>query len=484
MLLKDYFPMSDSTPNNQSSPLTRHTSRFKLWGGRFAASTDELVERLNNSLAFDARLWRHDIAASIAHAIMLGETGILPAEEAAVIVQGLQAIEQGIEAGTLQFDPTAEDIHTAVELLLRERIGPVAGKLHTARSRNDQVATDTRLYLRDAIDEIDAALKSLQKTLTILAEREMETLLPGYTHLQHAQPILLAHHLLAYFWMFQRDRERLAGARKRANVLPLGAGALAGTTFPIDRFRVATLLRFDSVADNSLDAVSDRDYIIEFLSSAAIIMMHLSRFAEEIILWNSLEFAFIELDDSVTTGSSIMPQKKNPDVAEITRGKTGRVYGHLMGLLTVMKGLPLAYNKDLQEDKEPLFDAVDTLLLVLPAFQKTLETAKFCRERMAAATFGDFSTATDLADLLVKRGLSFREAHHVVGRIVRYCIEQGIPLEAVDAKTLKSFAPEFPEEAPQVATVEASIAARRTWGGTAPEAVREQLARAKERLEA
>lgn len=469
-------------------PNAQHGSP-KLWGGRFEGETDEIVERLNRSLAFDSRLWRHDIAGSIAHATMLGETGIIPPEDAAQIVTGLREIEQGITAGALAFDPGAEDIHSAVEALLRERIGPVAGRLHTARSRNDQVATDTRLYLRDALADIDACLASLQQTLLHLAERELAppdapdtqhaTTLPGYTHLQHAQPVLLSHHLLAYFWMYQRDRERLADARRRVNVLPLGAGALAGTSFPIDRARVATLLNFDGVAENSLDAVSDRDYIIEFLAAAALLMMHCSRFAEELILWNSPEFGFVELDDSVTTGSSIMPQKKNPDVAELARGKTGRVYGDLLALLTVMKGLPLAYNKDMQEDKEPLFDAVDTLLLVLPAFEKTLATARFRRERMAAALRSDFSTATDLADYLVRRGMPFREAHHVVGRIVRRCIEQGIGLEDLDGPALADFAPEFGLDAGEVATIQTSVAARRAQGGTAPEAVREQLERAR-----
>jgi len=465
---------------------TRHPTP-KLWGGRFEGATDEIVERLNNSLAFDVRLWRHDIVGSIAHATMLGEIGIIPPEDAARIVEGLREIEQGIETGALAFDPGAEDIHSAVEALLRERIGPVAGKLHTARSRNDQVATDTRLYLRDALADIDAQLRSLQQTLITLAERELDvppnsttpTVLPGYTHLQHAQPILLSHHLLAYFWMFQRDRERLADARKRVNVLPLGAGALAGTPFPIDRERVAALLNFTGVAENSLDAVSDRDYLIEFLAAAAILMMHCSRFAEDLILWNSPEFAFVELDDSVTTGSSIMPQKKNPDVAELVRGKAGRVYGDLISLLTMMKGLPLAYNKDMQEDKEPLFDAVDTLRLVLPAFEKTLATAHFRRERMAAALRGDFSTATDLADFLVRKGMPFREAHHVVGRIVRHCIERGIGLEDMDSDALAEFAPEFGEGVGEVATIQASVAARRARGGTAPDAVREQMEQAK-----
>jgi argininosuccinate lyase len=466
------------------SRLTPHASRPKLWGGRFEGSTDALVERLNNSLPFDARLWKHDIVGSIAHATMLGEQGIIPTDDAAQIVQSLQEISSQLESGEMEFDPSSEDIHSAVESLLREKLGPVAGKLHTARSRNDQVATDTRLYLRDAITDVSSALFSFQNTLVRLAEQEMETILSGYTHLQHAQPVLLSHHLLAYFWMFQRDRERLTDCSKRLNLLPLGAGALAGTSFPINRERVAELLGFDGVIENSLDAVSDRDFALEFLAAASILMMHVSRLAEEIILWNSPEFGYVELDDSVTTGSSIMPQKKNPDVAELARGKAGRVFGDLFALLTVMKGLPLAYNKDMQEDKEPLFDTVDTLITLLPPFEKTLATAKFQRERMAAALRGDFSTATDLADLLVRKGMPFRDAHHVVGRIVRHCIENKIGLEDLSTNDLTGFAPEFGTEAGEVATIQASVSARKARGGTAPEAVREQLERARKLISA
>ncbi|HZO90586.1 MAG TPA: argininosuccinate lyase [Chthonomonadaceae bacterium] len=459
----------------------------KLWGGRFEGQTDALIERLNNSLTFDARLWRHDIQGSLAHAAMLGATGILPQEEADQIVAGLRALQEDLESGAEELPADAEDVHTAVEGLLRERIGAVAGKLHTARSRNDQVATDVRLYLREECDALDAEIAAFQETLLALADREMETVLPGYTHLQHAQPIVLAHHLLAYFWMLDRDRERLTDARKRINRLPLGAGALAGTGFPIDRKRVAAELGFEEVLENSLDAVSDRDFIAEFLAVASILMMHLSRLAEEIILWNSPEFGFIALDDSVTTGSSIMPQKKNPDVAELARGKTGRVYGDLMAILTLMKGLPLAYNKDMQEDKEPLFDAVDTLRLVLPALQRTLATARFRADRMAAATTGDFSTATDLADYLVRRGLPFREAHEVVGRIVRHCIQSGITLESLDGPTLAGFSPLLGEDvcaALSVLGVRSSVTTRRSQGGTSPEAVRIQWQQAQSRLRA
>jgi argininosuccinate lyase len=459
----------------------------KLWGGRFEGQTDALIERLNNSLAFDARLWRQDIQGSIAHAAMLGATGILPTEEAEQIVAGLRDLEADLDSGVVLLPADAEDVHTAVEGLLRDRIGPVAGKLHTARSRNDQVATDVRLYLREAMDAIDAEIAAFQETLLTLADREMETLLPGYTHLQHAQPIVLAHHLLAYFWMLDRDRERFADARTRVNRLPLGAAALAGTSYPIDRHQVAEALGFEAVLENSLDAVSDRDFVAEFLAAASILMMHVSRLAEEIILWNSPEFGFITLDDAVTTGSSIMPQKKNPDVAELARGKTGRVFGGLMAILTLMKGLPLAYNKDMQEDKAPLFDAVDTLQVVIPALHRTLSTAVFRADRMAAATFGDFSTATDLADFLVRRGLAFREAHEIVGRITRYCIERNLTLESLDGPTLARFSPALqadPSAALAVLSVVSSVGSRRSPGGTSPEAVRIQWQQARARLEA
>jgi argininosuccinate lyase len=456
----------------------------KLWGGRFDEATDVLIERLNNSLAFDSRLWRHDIDASIAHAAMLGKTGILEAGDAQALVAGLEQLRADLDSGAAALPADAEDVHTAVEGLLRERLGAVAGRLHTARSRNDQVTTDIRLYTRDACDRIDTLVSGLQQVLIDLAERESQTILPGCTHLQHAQPILLSHHLLAYFWMLDRDRERLRDARGRLNRLPLGAGALAGTGFPIDREMVARDLGFETVLENSLDAVADRDFVAELLGFAAILMAHVSRLAEEIVLWNSPEFGFIELHDSVTTGSSMMPQKKNPDVAELARGKTGRVFGDLMAILVVLKGLPLAYNKDLQEDKEPLFDALDTLELVIPAMSRTLETARFRRDRMLGATQGDFSTTTDLADLLVRRGLPFRQAHDLVGRIVRDCIDLGIGLEALSAEQLASYSPLLAagaEEAAASVTVQASIAARSSRGGTAPGAVQVQIDLAKTR---
>jgi len=458
----------------------------KLWGGRFDGATDALVERLNNSLAFDSRLWQQDIRGSIAHAFMLGHTGVIPFAEATEIADGLQGLFEDLESGALELPADAEDVHTAVEGLLRERIGPVAGKLHTARSRNDQIATDIRLYLRDECIAIDGAIAILERTLLDQAKLHFETILPGYTHLQHAQPIVLAHHLLAYFWMLDRDRERFMDAGKRINRLPLGAGAMAGTGFPIDRVQVCEALGFDGLLENSLDAVSDRDFAIEFVAAASILMMHLSRLAEELILWSSFEFGFVTLDDSVTTGSSIMPQKKNPDVAELARGKTGRVYGDLIALLTLMKGLPLSYNKDMQEDKEPLFDAIDTLHIVVPAMAKMLATAVFRTDRMKAATANDFSTATDLADYLVRTGLPFREAHEVVGKIVRHCIETGASLETLDATTLAALSPHLaadPESALAQLTVEASVRTRKSRGGTAPDAVRVQWDLASQKLD-
>jgi len=460
-----------------------------LWGGRFSALPHEAVEHLNSSLRFDARLWPYDLRASIAHARMLGRQGILNSEEAHSLIDALQQLANELSTGQVQLPSEAEDVHTAIEMLLRQRLGALAGKLHTARSRNDQVATDARLYLREVLEDLLIQIHGLQTTLVDLARRELHpedgsrpTILPGTTHLQHAQPVLLAHHLLAYFWMLQRDRERLTECKQRLNVCPLGAGALAGSTFPIDRHQTAQELGFDRPIPNSMDAVSDRDFVLEFLAGASIMMVHLSRLAEEVILWNSPEFGFIELDDTVTTGSSIMPQKKNPDVAELTRGKSGRVFGHLMGLLTAMKGLPLTYNKDMQEDKEALFDAVDTLQLILPAVTLMLSTARFRRDRMRRATEKDFSLATDLADFLARRGMPFREAHHLVGRIVAYCIQHSLALEDLDASTLGSFSPELDAEALKVLNVEASVAARKTYGGTAAEAVEQQLREAEEAL--
>lgn len=458
----------------------------KLWGGTFSAETNTLVELLNNSLHFDFRLWEVDILGSLAHATMLGETGILTSEEAQTIIGGLESLHEDIHDGNLILPSDAEDIHTAIEGLLQERIGNLAGKLHTARSRNDQVATDFRLYLLIETDNLLREITELQRTLLNIAKDHFETVLPGYTHLQHAQPIVLAHHLLAYFWMLDRDKERFRDGRRRINRCPLGAGALAGTGFPIDRRRTSELLGFGAPLENSLDAVSDRDFALEFLASASILMTHISRLAEELILWNSQEFRFVVLDDTVTTGSSIMPQKKNPDVAELARGKSGRVFGSLMSLLTTMKGLTLAYNKDMQEDKEPVFDTVDTLSLLLPALNLTLETAHFRTDRMLAATHGDFSTATDLADFLAANGYTFREAHEIVGKVVRWCVENSNALEDLTAETLIITCPLKPElldAALNALRVESSVRMRKSQGGTAPDAVREQYEMALARIE-
>lgn len=447
-----------------------------LWGGRFEGTTDSLVWTFNQSLPFDQKLWREDITGSIAHATMLGKQGIIPQADADKIVAGLQALYADLESGATALPPDAEDIHSAVEGLLTERLGKeVAGKLHTARSRNDQIATDVRLWLRTALDDLRKELTKLRVQLIALAETNLGTVLPGRTHHQHAQPVLLSHHLLAYFWMLSRDDARLADCRKRLNYLPLGAGALAGTPFPIDREFVAQQLGFDGVCPNSLDAVADRDFAVEFCASASLLQLHLSRLAEELVLWSAPEFGFVELADSVTTGSSIMPQKKNPDVAELIRGKTGRVYGDLTTLLTLMKGLVLTYNKDMQEDKEPLFDAAETVTLCVSLMHRMLESAHFKPERMKQAMRGDFSTATDLADALAADGVPFREAHEIVGRIVRGCIEKRIGLEDLTLPDLTTYDPRFTEKALEAITPEASANARTSQGGTARKAVEAQL---------
>jgi len=455
---------------------------MKLWGARFNKGADETIEAFTASLRFDQRMARHDVRGSIAHVRMLGRGEIIPAADAARIEQGLREILAELEAGSLE-PSGAEDIHSFVEQELTARIGPVAGRLHTARSRNDQVATDTRLYLKEAAADLRARIRGLQRALVSHAESHTRTVMPGMTHMQHAQPVVLAHHLLAYFWMLKRDLDRLSDWERRADVLPLGAGALAGTPFPIDRDAVARELGFARVGENSLDSVSDRDFVLELAAALSLLMVHLSRLAEEIVLWNSREFQFIDLDDSVATGSSIMPQKKNPDVAELVRGKTGRVCGNLSGLLMVMKGLPLAYNSDMQEDKEQLFDSIDTVLGCLSAMTVLLQTATFRPARMEAATHGDFSTATDLADYLVRRGLPFREAHGVVGRIVRWCEENGKTLEDLDAAALHGFSEQFQPGAEELVKVSGSVAARDSAGGTSPEQVERQLAQAKNLLE-
>ncbi len=449
-----------------------------LWGGRFEGETDALVWAFNQSLPFDRRLWREDIQGSVAHARMLARQAIITPDEGATLVAGLQALEADLASGAAQLPPDAEDIHSAVESLLRERVGMVAGKLHTARSRNDQVATDLRLYLRGASETLQADIHALRTLLTELADANLGTVLPGRTHHQHAQPILLSHHLLAYFWMLTRDEERFADAARRANALPLGAGALAGTPFPIDREFVREQLGFAVLCENSLDAVSDRDFAVEFCSCASLLMLHLSRLAEEIVLWSAPEFGFVTLPDAVTTGSSIMPQKKNPDVAELIRGKTGRVYGDLVTLLTLMKGLVLAYNKDMQEDKEPLFDAVDTATACVRLMTRMLGGAQFRADRMKAALRGDFSTATDLADSLAASGVPFREAHEIVGKLVRACLDDGRILENLTLGELHAFDARFTSDALLAVTPEASANARTSRGGTAVDVVREQIARA------
>ncbi len=456
----------------------------KLWAGRFSEETDALVHEFNASLSFDRRLWPSDILGSIAHVKMLGECGIIPEAEATLIAEGLETLGEDLKSGAAALDTGAEDVHMAVEALLTARLGPVAGKLHTARSRNDQVATDLRLYVREAIDGLREQIAAVQGTLVGLAETHLDTLLPGMTHLQHAQPVRLAHHFLAYFWMLDRDTERLHQARTRVNVLPLGAGALAGTTFPINRRRVADLLGFDEVVPNSLDAVSDRDFAIETVSALSLVMMHLSRLCEELILWSSPEFGWAQMGDTVTTGSSIMPQKKNPDVAELVRGKTGRVYGDLMSLLTVMKALPLAYNKDMQEDKEALFDALDTARMCLPVMNTLLQNTEFQKERMAASLQGDFSTATDLADYLVRQSLPFRQAHEVVGKIVGECVRSGRALEDLTLEDLTAASPLFANADPSaLVSPRGSADARAVFGGTGRAAVEEQLQQARAKLE-
>ncbi|MFW6269541.1 MAG: argininosuccinate lyase [Bacillota bacterium] len=406
---------------------------MKLWGGRFSEDTDTLVEKLNASIDFDKKLYQYDILGSKKHAEMLGHTGIIKKEEADKIVKGLTEVEKDIEKGKIKFDYSLEDIHTVVEKNLIDKIGQVGGKLHTARSRNDQVALDMRLYLRDVIENICSSIENdFLPVLLKLADKYKEYIMPGYTHLQRAQPVTFGHYLLAYYFKLKRDYERFQDNLKRVNVLPLGSGALAGTSFPVDREYIARELNFDRVGENSIDGVSDRDFIIEFLSIASTLIMHLSRFSEEIILWATSEFAFIQLDDKYATGSSIMPQKKNPDVAELVRGKTGRIYGHLMQLLTTLKGLPLAYNKDLQEDKEGLFDTVDTLNIILKIYPEMLATMEVNKAEMEKATRGGFINATELANYLVQKGLPFRKAHEVVGKAVRYAIKKDIELNDIE----------------------------------------------------
>ena len=443
----------------------------KLWGGRFSKATDTLVDDFNSSIRFDARMYAQDIAGSMAHAEMLGKQGIIPQDDAKLIVKTLGEIKEDIENGKVEFLIDAEDIHMNIETILISRIGDVGKRLHTGRSRNDQVALDIRMHLRDEIDEISIMVKELRKTLLTIAENNLDTIMPGYTHLQKAQPITLAHHVMAYYEMLRRDGQRLDDCRKRLNIMPLGSGALAGTTYPLDREFVAEKLGFDGITQNSLDGVSDRDFVCELAFDLSLIMTHLSRFSEEIILWSSHEFSFIDLDDAYSTGSSIMPQKKNPDVAELVRGKTGRVYGSLMGLLTMMKGLPLAYNKDMQEDKEQIFDAVDTIKMCLPVFTRMLATAKIKKTNMLNGAKGGFTNATDVADYLVKNGLPFRDAHGVVGRMVAYCIEKDTVIDALTMEEMKEFSPLINEDIYDAISLETCVNQRKLTGGPAMETI-------------
>ena len=449
---------------------------MKLWAGRFRKETDDKVNDFNSSISFDARLYQQDIAGSIAHATMLGEQGIIAPEEAQKIVAALGVLKDEIEAGTVAFTKDSEDIHMNMEVLLTERIGETGKRLHTARSRNDQVAVDFRLFVKEEIGTIISMLLDLERALVRQAKANLDAIMPGYTHLQRAQPITFAHAMMAYANMFRRDVGRFEDCRERMDECPLGSGALATSTHPVDRFRTAELLGFRKPMDNSLDGVSDRDFAIEFLSACSLLMMHLSRFSEELILWCSWEFHFIELDDAYATGSSIMPQKKNPDVAELVRGKTGRVYGALIGLLTAMKGLPLAYNKDMQEDKEPVFDAVDTVELCLPVFTAMIDTLTVDRASMRRAANGGFISATDCADYLAKKGLPFREAYGIVGKLVGHCVATGHSLETLPLEEYQKVCPLFEQDVYDALSLETCVNGRKVYGGPAPEAVKVQIA--------
>lgn len=448
---------------------------MKLWGGRFTKPTNQLVEEYTASISFDQKMWRQDIVGSLAHVAMLGKCGILPMEEVRQIIAGLKKVKEKIEHGQAEFLVAHEDVHMNIEKMLIEEIGPVGGKLHTGRSRNDQVALDMHLFLREKLMEIIQLAMYLQEAMIEQANQHLDTVMPGYTHLQRAQPVLFGYHLMAYVSMLQRDIERMTETWKRVNVLPLGAGALAGTTFPIDRAFVAELLQFDGIYQNSMDAVSDRDFIVEFLADASLLMAHLSRLCEELVIWSSQEFSFVELDDAFCTGSSIMPQKKNPDVAELVRGKTGRVYGNLVGLLTVLKGLPMAYNKDMQEDKEGMFDTVTTIHGALALLTPMIQTMQVRTERMRQAVTNDFSNATDLADYLVRKDMPFRQAHEVVGRAVLYCIEQQKYLLDLSVEEFQSFSEVIGEDVYEALAVETVVNARNVMGGTARNQVEQQI---------
>ncbi len=448
---------------------------MKLWGGRFTQETNSLVNEFNASISFDKRFCRQDINGSIAHVTMLARQGILTKEEGDTILVGLRGILSDIESGALEIDESYEDIHSFVEAVLTERVGDCGKKLHTGRSRNDQVALDMRLYTRDEVTETAKLVKELLVTLQKLMRENTDTYMPGFTHLQKAQPLTFAHHLGAYFEMFLRDYSRLSDVFERMNYCPLGAGALAGTTYPLDRAYVADLLGFDGETRNSMDSVSDRDYVLEYLSALSIIMMHLSRFCEEIIIWNTDEYRFIELSDTYSTGSSIMPQKKNPDIAELIRGKTGRVYGALMSMFTVLKGLPLAYNKDMQEDKELTFDAIDTAKGCLRLFNGMLSAMKINRERMAKSALGGFTNATDAADYLVKKGVPFRDAHGIIGRLVLYCIDKHCAIDDLSLEELKTFSEYFGEDVYEAISLETCVEKRNTAGAPGIEAMSRYL---------
>ena len=449
----------------------------KPWAGRFQEKTSKIVESFTESISFDHRLWRYDIEGSIAHAKMLGKQGIITRADSEKIIKGLEEIARGIEAGRFRFREELEDIHMNIESALINKIGDVGGKLHTARSRNDQVALDLRLYLRAEAKEILLLIKKFQKTLLDIATEHINSLMPGYTHLQRAQPVLLSHHLLAYIEMLLRDVERFQDVLKRINLLPLGSCAMAGTNLPVDRGYVAKLLNFEGISQNSIDAVSDRDFAIEFLSAAAIVIMHLSRLAEELILWSTEEFKFVELPDAFTTGSSIMPQKKNPDVAELIRGKTGRIYGNLLSLLIVMKGLPLSYNRDLQEDKIPVFDTVDTVKSCLAVLNEMFPRIRFNTERMRDTSGEAYSTATDIAEYLVKKGLPFRKSHEITGKIVLYCVRKKKKLNELTLKELNTFSTLITNDIYSYLKADESVRHKKSLGGTSPDEVKKQIRR-------
>ncbi len=454
----------------------------KLWGGRFEKATDSLVEEFTESISFDSILYKYDILGSIAHCRMLAKQKIIATKDSKAIIKALKEIEKEIESGKVALDPKFEDIHMLIESRLIKKIGPVGGKLHTARSRNDQVALDVNLYLRDVIKDVLSLIKKVRIEIVALAEKNIDVIMPGFTHLQHAQPVLFAHHLMAYCEMFKRDAGRMESCYGRVNRMPLGAGALAGTPYPVDRQYVAELLDYPCVTENSMDTVADRDCLIEFCSASAILMMHFSRFCEELILWSSPEFQFVEISDSFCTGSSIMPQKKNPDIPELMRGKTGRVYGNLMSLLTLMKSLPMAYNRDLQEDKQPLFDTADTVKKCLRVFSAMLPEVKVNSSEMLKAAENGFLTATDLADYLVKKGLPFRTAHEIVGRIVVYCVRRKKTLEALTIAELKTFSPEIGKDVLSCLPLSASVNSRKCKGGTGVTEVKRAVKKTKKEL--